>query len=483
LIGVLLGCGASLLGGAFPLLDLSRTDPIQALRGRVAGRRGIRVAKKAAWVGLAVFLISLAILPATAINVYVGFASAFGCLLAGSLFAGTVLVVVVPLLKWCFSRLSRLPGKVAAGNIHQNLGRTAVAVAAFMVALSMAIGLGSMIDSFRKTLVWWMGSQLRGDLYIAPSREVGVPAELLSELQRMTGIGGLDPYRNVQVIFRDRTVRITAIDAGVLQKYTEFGWLKGGNENWNPVKKGDVIVSESFHRRFDVGAGDTISLESIRGPTALRVAAVFYDYTTEHGLIMMDRSTYIELYDDTAVDSLVVFMDPDNPHREKILEEVKKRAARWGIPVAPREKFHAAILEVFDATFAVTRSMRLLAVIVAFFGIAGALLTLFMERQREFGVYRALGFSTGQAAVMTFMEGLGMGLVSFVLSVGVGTVLALILIRAINLHSFHWTIFFYPDWGPYLLAAGTAVLASVGAAAYPIWRVCRTYPQIQIREE
>jgi putative ABC transport system permease protein len=34
--------------------------------------------------------------------------------------------------------------------------------------------------------------------------------------------------------------------------------------------------------------------------------------------------------------------------------------------------------------------MRVLAVIVAFFGIAGALMTFFVERQKEFGVYRAL---------------------------------------------------------------------------------------------
>jgi putative ABC transport system permease protein len=106
-----------------------------------------------------------------------------------------------------------------------------------------------------------------------------------------------------------------------------------------------------------------------------------------------------------------------------------------------------------------------------------------MERQREFGIYRALGFSTRQVAGMTLMEGLGMGLVSFLLSIGVGTALALMLIQVINLRSFNWTIFFYPDWDPYLLSAATAILASLGAAAYPIWKVYRTYPQMQIREE
>ena len=146
-------------------------------------------------------------------------------------------------------------------------------------------------------------------------------------------------------------------------------------------------------------------------------------------------------------------------------------------------QLHRSILEVFDSTFAVTRSMRALAIVVAFFGIAGALLTLFMERRREFGIYRALGFSTGQVAQMTLLEGLGMGMVSFLMSAAVGTALAALLIKVINLRSFNWTIFFFMAIDPYVLTGVTAIAASMGAAAYPIWKVCRTYPQMQIREE
>jgi putative ABC transport system permease protein len=191
----------------------------------------------------------------------------------------------------------------------------------------------------------------------------------------------------------------------------------------------------------------------------------------------------LRVFGDSTITSLVVFMDPGHPNRQSILEEVKEKARRRGLPTLERGEFRETILDLFDATFSVTRSMRILAVIVAFFGIAGALLTLFLERQREFGIYRALGFSTGQVSAMTLMEGLGMGLASFLLSTIMGTVLAWVLIRVINLQSFHWTVFYYHNWGPYLNTAATAILASAGAAVYPIWRVCRTYPQMQIRED
>ena len=202
---------------------------------------------------------------ASSIHVYFGFASAFALLIGASLFTGLTLIKLGPFLRWVLNRISGLPGKVAAGNIRQNLGRTAVAVAAFMVALSMSIGLSSMIGSFRQSLVWWMSTQLQADLYIGKIGEAEVPENFYEELKSMPGLGGVDPFRNVQVSYRETSIYVSAVDPAVLQKYTNFGWLKGGNENWEPVKKGGVIVSESFYRRFRVQPGERIVLNGASG--------------------------------------------------------------------------------------------------------------------------------------------------------------------------------------------------------------------------
>ncbi len=90
----------------------------------------------------------------------------------------------MPFLKRLFSYAIGLEGKIAIGNIRENLGRTSVAVAAFMIALSMSIGLSSMIDSFRYSLIWWMNGQLRGEAYISTKADVTVPEEFYDELQR-----------------------------------------------------------------------------------------------------------------------------------------------------------------------------------------------------------------------------------------------------------------------------------------------------------
>lgn len=482
-IGGLFGCCVSLLGSFFPLAELARVDPVSTLRGRTPQRGNRKKAWKAAVFGAASVAAGCILLYLSHVDVYVGFAGTFGILFGCSLFAGITLLALGPSIRFALRGVGGLPGKIAAGNIRQNLGRTGVAVAAFMVALSMSIGLSAMIGSFRESLKWWMDSQLTGDLYISTVSEIPVPESFYEELKTIPGIGGIDPYRNVQIIYRDKPVTVASIDASVLKRYTKFGWLSGGNENWDPVERGAVIISESFSRNFGANRGGTITLQGADGPVDLPVQAVFYDYTTEHGLIMMDRSTYLRIYGDHSISSLAVFLDPGSLAGREVIDAVKARARALGLPVFTRAQLHDNILGVFDKTFAVTRSMRIMAIIIAFFGIAGALMTLFIERSREFGIYRSLGFSTSQVAVMTLLEALGMGSVSFILSTVTGTALAVILIRVINLQSFNWTIFYYPAWQPYVMAGAVALAASVAAALYPIWKVCRTYPQMQIREE
>ncbi len=158
----------------------------------------------------------------------------------------------------------------------------------------------------------------------------------------------------------------------------------------------------------------------------------------------MDRGTYLRLFADRTINSVAVFLDPGDPRRLHILDQIRKKARQHGLPVSNREQFYGNILAIFDSTFAITRSMRFLAIIIAFFGIAGALMTLFLERKSEYGILRALGLSTGQVAFMTLLEAIGMGIMSFLLSAGSGTLFAFILIRVINLRSFNWTIFFPP---------------------------------------
>jgi putative ABC transport system permease protein len=480
--GAALGLLASLLGGAFPLLQLTREDPVAALRGRVPEISQERYARWAAALGVGLTVASAGVLSGSA-SILAGYAGAFGVILGLSFMSGMLLIVLAPPWKRVLRAAAGPVGSLAAGNVRRSLGRTAVAVAAFGIALSLLVGLGSMIGSFRKTLIWWMDGQIRAEYYIQAPTGGRLPPELLGDLSRVKGVGGVDPYRNATLPYRGSIIRVAAIDPAVLGRFAKFDWYEGDDSAWDDVRKGGIVVSESFYRRFGLGAGSEVSLAGTGGETPLTIAAVFYDYTTEHGLVMMSRDLFIDLFRDRSIDTLAVFFEPGSVSRAAAEERVRDVVHRAGLILTDRAGFRDRILSIFDATFTITQSMRALAVIVAFFGITGALLTLFMERRREFGIYRALGLTGPEVAFMTLLEGLGMGFAGFVLSAVAGTIITLILIRVINVQSFNWTIFYHFDIVPYLTAAVIAVSAGVGAALYPMIRVIRTYPRLQIREE
>jgi len=481
--GAALGCVAGLLGALVPLVTLARTVPVQLLGRRAPERGERRRARMAALAGCALVALSLGVLALPGAGVVVGIAGSFGVLLGLILCTGEALVLLGPGLEMLLTRIGGLPGKMAAGFIRRSLGRTAVATAAFTVALSMSIGLGTLIGSFRRSLDDWMTAQVNSDIYIGKATEGVISEEFTEGLRALPGVAGLDLYRYVPVLFRGLPAHIRSGDPSVLRQFKHFRWLQGGDEHWEAVRRGAVIVTESFSRRFGVRAGDRIVLEGREGPRELAVEAVFYDYTSEHGVVLMDRETYFELSGDRSINTVGVYLEPGHPRRAATVAAIQSLAAEQGYPAQLREALHRGGREVFDATFAVTRSLRLLAVVTAFFGIAAALLTLFTERRREYGVLRALGFSSGQVVGVTLLEGLGLGLASFALSAVAGTVIAVLLIRVINLRSFNWTVFFHPAWETYGVAVALAVAASVAAAAYPAWLVWRTYPQIQLREE
>jgi len=275
--GMLIGSVASVLGALFPLVDLVRADPVRALYGRCANRDAAVIAARSAVAGLAAGVVSVFLFTGASDYVYAGFAGAFFLLAGSSLLTGLVILLIVPLLARFFQRCTGITGRIAATNIRRNLSRTAVAVAAFMVALSMLIGLGAMIGSFRSSLIWWMNCQLKGDFYLSSQGIISVPEALYEELVRVPGVAGVDTYRNVPISYQQTTVNVSMVDASVLRKFSDFAWLSGGPENWEMLKQGAVIVSESFYNRFGLGAGDAITLNGIDGPRTVPIAAVFYD--------------------------------------------------------------------------------------------------------------------------------------------------------------------------------------------------------------
>jgi len=120
-----------------------------------------------------------------------------------------------------------------------------------------------------------------------------------------------------------------------------------------------------------------------------------------------------------------------------------------------------------DQSFVITYALELIAIAVGIMGIATALYTSVLERQREISVLRALGAFRRQVRQIIMLESGLLGLLGVSLGTVCGGCLSLILIYVINRQSFGWTLrFAFPTW-TILVNLGLILLAALAAGIWP----------------
>src|SRR5208283_423972 len=111
----------------------------------------------------------------------------------------------------------------------------------------------------------------------------------------------------------------------------------------------------------------------------------FYDYGSEKGYIVVDRSTMLRYLPDPAPSGIAVYLAP-GANVDDVRKAIEKITAGRNVLIFTNRNLRAEAIRVFDRTFAITYALELVAVVVAIVGIAGALLTVVIDRRRELGL-------------------------------------------------------------------------------------------------
>ena len=123
--------------------------------------------------------------------------------------------------------------------------------------------------------------------------------DLLEPVRALPGIESLYSVRRVTIDSPRRgsgeaePTEVTALDTdrSGFAGYRFLGAQKGENDRVWPAFQGDaaVLISEplAFHRELSVG--DTVTLETDRGAVPLPIAAVYRDYSSDRGEVLLKR--------------------------------------------------------------------------------------------------------------------------------------------------------------------------------------------------
>ncbi|UCC62960.1 MAG: ABC transporter permease [Anaerolineae bacterium] len=369
-------------------------------------------------------------------------------------------------------------GRMAPRNVVNSLSRTAIAVAALMVAVSVTIGVSLMIGSFRHTVVAWLDQVLMGDVYISvagfTSNDATIPLDpaVLEAAEGWPGVARVDTLRSVTADSPDGPVSVFGI------RNPDFGqrpFLSADGPPqaiWKAMQNGAVTVSEPYANRTGLPQrGASVTLYTDQGTHTFPVAGIYYDYVSSQGTVSLSLDTYRQFWNDDALTAVSLRLEPGTDADAVVRDLQDRLAPVQQLFVRPNQALREEALVIFDRTFAITSALQLLATVVAFIGVLSALLSLQLEKQRELGILRAVGLTARQLWGLVILETGLMGTVAGLLAMPTGFVLSLILIYIINRRSFGWTLQMQVEPTPFILALAVAVTAAVLAGVYPARRM------------
>jgi len=473
------GLAGAALGALLPALELGRKDTRALL---AAFDLHERVGRRAPWL-----FASGAVLLMAAGSFYfltkdrwrpAGFAEAF------------LLIGAIPLLTPFLVQLTadKVPVRTfgiryGLKGLGKQLQTTPVAIAALAVAVSMVVGVTTMVSSFRETLSVWIGSTIRADVYVStPSfrrarREAILESAVIERLTRHPAVERIDRLRQFFAYSEGRRFSLAGIDMAVPIE-DRFALLEGDAAG---VGEGAVLVGEPLARKAGLAVGRGLVVAGPSGPLAFPIAGIYYDYSSELGSAFMDLKTMERSFGPGPLNSIALYLVP-GADAEAVVDDLKRTLADVPIAIRSNRRLREEAMSMFEQTFAITRLLRHMSLVIAVCGVALSLIVLARERAAELALYRALGARRSQIFRVYLGKGMGIGLGGIVLGTLAGILFALVLIYVVNRSFFGWTIAVH--WPVGLLARQSAaiVLAAALASLYPAWVASGT-PATELRRE
>ena len=433
-----IGAACSLLAAWLPARAASRLSPIQALHN-IEVQKGEGVLGWSRFIlGLSFIVVGLALSvfspPSVGLMVHFSFSLMvqFGMILLLPKFVVWGSRILRPLM----GRLFGAEGLMAIDAAVRMPRRTSATAGSLMLGLAFVFSVGAFILSHKSALDRMLDRCINADLTIATSDQLRSRTYHFSEEQERR-VGSLQGVRDAD------GMRVTAVTHGsdeimVLARNMDLwfanspGLLDEGDASTarQQTKNGEgFIISQNLSYKDDLHVGDQLSVETPKGTLTRPVVGIVEYYYVEKGSVFMDRSLYKQYWGDTAVDLILLNLQPGVDRTWFKGEINRAMAGEQRAFIYTRDELKAWSARLTDQFFTLTYLEMLIAIFVATMGLVNMLVVSVSERQRELGILRALGGLRSQVRKIVILEAVVISVVGFATGVIAGLFNAYFLVR------------------------------------------------------
>ena len=300
-------------------------------------------------------------------------------------------------------------------------------VAVLIIVLSVMTGFDEMWRTKILDFNAHLTVSLRGDLD-------GEEEDLCAAIEAVPGVKGAAPFLQSLVFIQkpngqvetplirgvdpEREGRVSRIPQSIVEG--EFSLADGA-----------VVIGRDLAHRLNVGVGDSLTVYSpatfltedeIRLPTEMRVAGIFEIgmWEFDMGYVVASLWEARDFCGGTGLEAIQVMTD-DPYAADAVAAELRSRLGP-GVRVSTwmeqnRQLFAALRVEKNMMFF-----LLIFITIVAAFGITNTLITVTVQKTREIGLLRSLGFSSGAIMRVFFWQGWIEGVLGTTLGIATGLV-------------------------------------------------------------
>ena len=409
-----------------------------------------------------------------------GLYGGFAAILAAGLIAS---VLVAPLLRLLRTRLHKAGGnllvRLAMREATWHEGDLSAALGALILAVGTSVGVSLMVDSFEQDFVKMLDQRLAHETFLElPNQD---SERLAATLRRAHPDALVQAYGRISTRLDGQAVEVgyTDFSAAEAARYgypralaedeafasesllARLGLTVGDTIDWNPPSPSFPAADEAAANegpRANSGLAENAPIADGSGAT-LRIVHEFSGFGEATPRLLMNAQAAARRFGTLGFDRISL-SGINAATLENWLQD-------WapGAQVHQQAAMRRAALDIFDRTFAITRALTLLALIIAVVGLHNAMTALRLNQKASATLLRALGLSAKEQRRLALIRGGVLGACAILLALPLGLFIGFALCEVINPRAFGWSLdlsISTSAWAwPALLGFAAAVAASL----------------------
>lgn len=365
---------------------------------------------------------------------------------------------------WCEQRTRSGLMQYLFAELRELISPLSLAMMALLLAVTASMGMNTLVGSFESTLKQWLEQRLHADIYVSPSQGEIANVEL-----------ALEQFENVQTVYKqyyvDDNLNGLPILLGTKDKDTleqTMVFQSRIDDFWSRFYQGEVVaISEPTAVKLGLSLASEFKLDVIPNK-ALRVGAVFHDYGSPNGEVLLAPKLWRESGFTDLPTSLGIKVS-GNP--KSVYKQLRTELNLHPSQLYDQAQIKSIALDIFSQTFAITRALNGVTLMVAVIGLFTACFMLLDARKAAIARLYALGVN--RKKLMTMVIGQIVALVSFtlVIALPLGALVGYVLTDIVTLRAFGWSLNYLWDWSDALSISAVTIVVGVVATLIPLWRL------------